>query len=202
MKVSRERWNEAQIQEYVLLNEHTDCGEEASIRSIETIFNFLNLKPEIDLKNKIVVEVGSGFFPALLLVNGLKKKIAVDPLFNTWPEKYKKRAIDANIEINTDPYEEFIVDQVDETWFFNVLQHVIDPEEQLKKAMRTSKIIRVFEPVGLGNGIPLSTDIAHPHSISKKLITDIMGDFGSTYKAHQLKNFHEAECYYGTWKKK
>lgn len=26
-----------------------------------------------------------------------------------------------------------------------------------------------------------------------------MGDFGFVYEANSLQNFHQAECYYGTW---
>jgi hypothetical protein len=201
MKISRERWDQAQIAEYSELNENTDPGENAYAYAVKATFDLLNLNPEVDLKNKVVVEVGTGFYPALLWAEGLKRKVAVDPLFNNWPEQYKKRCIDAGIEINTDPYEESKIGKVDETWFFNVLQHVIDPEAQLKKAMKTSKVVRVFEPIGWGNGTLLTTNEAHPHIISKETITNVMGDFGFIYQPCQVERFHQSECYYGTWVK-
>jgi hypothetical protein len=199
MKITKERWSEAQIAEYSELNENTDPGEAAYAYAVKVTFDLLNINPKVDLKNKIIVEVGTGFYPALLWTEGLKKRIAVDPLFNSWPEQYKKRCVDSKIEIVPYPYEEFAISDVDETWFFNVLQHVIDPEEQLMKAMETSKVVRVFEPIGWGNGIPLTINAAHPHIISKQTITNIMGDFGFIYQPSQVDKFHQAECYYGTW---
>ena len=44
-----------------------------------------------------------------------------------------------------------IDEQVDETWFFNVVQHVLDPKEQLELAKKTSKVVRVFESIGSVN---------------------------------------------------
>ena len=35
----------------------------------------------------------------------------------------------------------------DEVWFFNVLQHVIDPKACLEKAGKIAGVVRVFEPV-------------------------------------------------------
>jgi len=199
MKITKERWNQAQIAEYYELNENTDPGENAYAYAVKATFDLLDLNPKVDLKDKVVVEVGTGFYPALLWAEGLKKSIAVDPLFNNWPAHYKKKCIDCGIEIVTDPYEEYEVGEVDETWFFNVLQHVISPEVQLKKAMETSKVVRVFEPIGWGNGTPLTINEAHPHIISKETITDVMGDFGFIYEPNQIERFHQAECYYGIW---
>jgi hypothetical protein len=201
MEITKERWDQAQIAEYSELNENTDPGEDAYAYAVNATFDLLNINPKVDLQDKVVVEVGTGFYPALLWVEGLKRKIAVDPLFNSWPEQYKKRCIDSGIEINIDPYEESKIGQVDETWFFNVLQHVISPEAQLRKAMETSKVIRVFEPIGWGNRIPLSINEAHPHIISKETITNVMGNFGFIYQPCQIERFHQAECYYGTWVK-
>ena len=201
MEITKERWNQAQIAEYYELNENTDPGEDAYAYAVNVTFDLLNVNPKVDLQDKVVVEVGSGFYPALLWAEGLKRKIDVDPLFNSWTEQYKKRCIDAGIEINTDPYEESKIGKVDETWFFNVLQHVINPEEQLKLAMKTSKIVRVFEPIGWENGSALTINEAHPHVISKETITNVMGDFGKIYHPCQIDKYHQAECYYGTWKK-
>jgi hypothetical protein len=196
MKITKERWNQAQIAEYSELNENTDPGKDAYAYAVKVTFDLLNINPKVDLKNKVIVEVGTGFYPALLWANGLKKAIAVDPLFDTWPEQYKKRCIDSKIEIVTHPYEESEIGQVDETWFFNVLQHVIDPEVQLKKAMETSKVVRIFEPINY----PIEK--AHPHLLTKELFTNIFGqNFGTLYQGGTIRNFHSADCYYGTWVK-
>ena len=196
MEITKERWSQAQIAEF---EEFNDPGSDAYQYAVEKTFECLDANLSKDFINKTIVEVGTGYHPALLWAEGLKRGIAVDPLFNTWPEQYKNRCINSGIEIITDPYEESVINEVDETWFFNVLQHVIHPEAQLKKAMETSKVVRVFEPIGWGDGMPLTINEAHPHIISKETITNIMGDFGFIYNPCQIEKFHQAECYYGTW---
>jgi hypothetical protein len=196
MKITKERWVQAQHAEF---QEFHDAGSDAYQYAVEKTFECLNADLSKDFKGKVIVEVGTGYHPALLWAKGLKKAIAVDPLFNTWPDQYKQRCVDYGMEIITDPYEECEVGEVDETWLFNVLQHVIDPEVQLKRAMETSKVVRIFEPIGWGNGMPLTINDAHPHIISKETITNVMGDFGFIYNACQIERFHQAECYYGTW---
>ena len=47
----------------------------------------------------------------------------------------------------------------------------------------------------------MPTNQAHPHSITKDTIADVMGDFGFVYEANSREKFHQAECYYGTWTK-
>ena len=101
---------------------------------------------------------------------------------------------DIGVEIVVAAYEDLDIDeQVDETWFFNVVQHVLDPKEQLELAKKTSKVVRVFESIGS------VTDTAHPHYITKETFTDVLGDFGQIYKGGTEPGFHGADCYYGNW---
>ena len=81
-------------------------------------------------------------------------------------------------------------EQVDETWFFNVVQHVLDPQEQLELAKKTSKVIRVFE------SIESATDEAHPHFITKETFTDVLGDFGKIFSGHISLQDHGDNVYY------
>ena len=202
MKISKERWEKAQIAEYAELNETTDPGESAYEYAVRSTFELLGADLDNDFVDKVLVEIGTGFYPALLWAKNFKRGIAIDPLFDRWPKQYIDRCLNVGLEMISHPYEDLeIEEEVDETWFFNVLQHVIDPEEQLKKAMQTSKVVRIFEPIGWGNGIPLTINEAHPHIISKETITNVMGDFGFIYQPNQVDRFHQAECYYGTWKK-
>ena len=101
---------------------------------------------------------------------------------------------DIGVEIIAAPYEHLEIDtEVDETWFFNVIQHVLDPKKQLELAKKTSKVIRVFESIGS------VTDIAHPHYITPETFTEVLGDFGKIYKGGSEEGFHGADCYYGSW---
>ena len=74
MEITKERWNQAQIAEYYELNENTDPGEDAYAYAVNVTFDLLNVNPKVDLQDKVVVEVGSGFYPALLWAEGLKRK--------------------------------------------------------------------------------------------------------------------------------
>lgn len=191
-EISFERWKEAQDAE---LSEYKDHSVPASEGRFSKTFTLLGVDPKIDFKDKVIVEVASGSVPGLLMVEGAKRRIAVEPLMERWTEQ-RAAAEEAGLEIVAEPYEMTDLGQVDETWFFNCIEHVISPEKQLRKAMETSKIIRLFEAT---NGRAPSK--AHPHTITKELITDIMGEFGQVYKGGSVykENFHQSDCYYGTW---
>ena len=191
-EISFERWKEAQNAE---LSEYNDHSVSASEDRFSKTFTLLGVDPKIDFKDKVIVEVAAGSVPGLLMVEGAKRRIAVEPLMEKWTEQ-RAAAEEAGLEIVAEPYEMTDLGQVDETWFFNCIEHVISPEKQLRKAMETSKIIRLFEAT---NGRAPST--AHPHTITKELITDIMGEFGQVYKGGSVykENFHQSDCYYGTW---
>lgn len=40
----------------------------------------------------------------------------------------------------------------------------------------------------------------HTYIIAKETIANVMGDFGKICQPSQVDKFHQAECYYGTWK--
>ena len=120
--------------------------------------------------------------------------IVVEPLIDRWPSYIREDYEKIGVEIIAAPYEDLEIDeQIDETWFFNVVQHVLDPQEQLEIAKKTSKVIRVFESIGS------ATDDAHPHYITEETFTEVLGDFGKVFKGETEYGFHSADCYYGTW---
>lgn len=193
MRVSHDRWVQAQEAEF---REYRDHSVEAAEDRFGKTFALLGLDPKKDFKGKVIVEVAAGSVPGLTFVKGAKRRIAIEPLMDRWVEQ-KKAAEAAGIEVISEAYEYLDIDEeIDETWFFNCIEHVIDPVEQLKKAMETSKVIRLFEAT---NGLPPSE--AHPHTITKDLITEVMGDFGQVYVGGSVykSNFHQSDCYYGTW---
>tara|TARA_Y100000310_G_scaffold183416_1_gene183554 strand:+ start:742 stop:1335 length:594 start_codon:yes stop_codon:yes gene_type:complete len=191
MKISMERWRYAQDAEF---EHHQDLRLEAYEKSHEIIAKYLNLNYEKDFKDKIIVEVGCAAQPHLLQCkSNFKKAYAIEPLIDRWPQEIKQNWIKNNITPINSPYETIDLGPVDETWFFNVVQHVLCPEEMLLKAKKTSKIIRVFE------SIDQQADIAHPHIITKNLFTEVLGDGGHIFKGGTEPGFHAVDCYYGTW---
>jgi len=192
MKIDMDRWQIAQDTEFT---HHQDLTLEAYIHASIIIAKYLEIDYEEDFKDKVIVEVGGGPRGSILHTKGnFKRGILVEPLIDRWPAEIRKDYEDIGVEIIAAPYESLDIDeQIDETWFFNVIQHVIDPKEQLEIAKKTSKVIRVFESVGS------AVDTAHPHLITKETFTEVLGDFGKTFRGGSESGFHSADCYYGTW---
>lgn len=192
MEITLDRWQLAQDTEFT---HHRDLSEEAYFPACRIIAEYLEFNFEEDFIDKVIVEVGGGPRGSLLLTKGnFKRGILIEPLIDRWPVEIRESYESIGVEIITEPYEHLeIEEKVDETWFFNVIQHVIDPEAMLKQAKETSKVIRVFESIGS------VTDTAHPHFITKETFTKVLGEFGKIYEGGSRSGFHGADCYYGTW---
>ena len=192
MRIELERWQAAQTEEF---SHHQDLRIEAYITATNVIAKYFGIDYKKDFKDKVIVQVGAGPRGSILSTEGnFKRGIVIEPLIDRWPSNIRGDYEKVGIEIIAAPYEDLDIDeQVDETWFFNVVQHVFDPKEQLELAKKTSKTIRVFEPIGTG------TDTAHPHFITPETFTDVLGNFGKIYKGGSEPGFHGADCYYGTW---
>ena len=192
MRIELERWQAAQTEEF---SHHQDLRIEAYITATNVIAKYFGIDYKKDFKDKVIVQVGAGPRGSILSTEGnFKRGLIVEPLIDRWPSDIREDYEKVGIEIIAAPYEDLDIDeQVDETWFFNVVQHVFDPKEQLELAKKTSKVVRVFESIGS------VTDTAHPHYITKETFTDVLGDFGQIYKGGTEPGFHGADCYYGTW---
>ncbi len=188
-RIDLHRWQSAQTAEF---GHHQDLRMSAYSIATKTIGNLLGIDYEKDFKDKVIVEVGAGPRGSILYTKGnFKRGIVVEPLIDRWPAEIRKDYEDIGVELIVAPYEDLEIDeQVDETWFFNVVQHVLDPTEQLELAKKTSKVVRVFE------GLCQTTDQAHPWTVSEELFTDVFGNFGKIFKGGTVEGFHSADCYY------
>ena len=191
-RIALDRWQSAQTAEF---GHHQDLRMEAYSTASLVTARYLGFDYEKDFKDKVIVEVGAGPRGSILYTKGnFNRGIIIEPLIDRWPAEIRKDYEDIGVEIVVAAYEDLDIDeQVDETWFFNVVQHVLDPQEQLELAKKTSKVIRVFESIGS------VTDTAHPHYITKETFTDVLGDFGQIYEGGTEPGFHGADCYYGNW---
>ena len=192
MRIELERWQAAQTEEF---SHHQDLRIEAYITATNVIAKYFGIDYKKDFKDKVIVQVGAGPRGSILSTEGnFKRGLIVEPLIDRWPSNIREDYEKVGIEIIAAPYEDLDIDeQVDETWFFNVVQHVFDPKEQLELAKKTSKAVRIFESIGS------VTDTAHPHFITPETFTDVLGNFGKIYKGGSEPGFHGADCYYGTW---
>tara|TARA_Y100001973_G_scaffold94019_1_gene145549 strand:- start:1002 stop:2234 length:1233 start_codon:yes stop_codon:yes gene_type:complete len=200
MRIDRDRWDQAQVAEandQITTTERqgNDLTNSNFDRSYKIIARYLDFDHKKDLKDKVVVEIGGGPKPALLFTDkNVKRSILVEPSGKSYPDYIREDYKNNNIELIDSPYEDADIGEVDETWFFNVLQHVLDPKEQLEKAKRTSKIVRIFEPINT------ETNLMHPHSLTEELFTSVFGkDFGQVFIGMSEPNFHSVDCYYGVW---
>ena len=194
MEISLERWEAAQEAE--CLDHLGNLKNDPEYWKGEYITaEYLGINFEEDFKDKFVIEVGAGPQGALLLTKGnFKRAIVVEPLIDKFPSYIRENYEKMGIEVVTEMYEDVSYDDVDETWFFNVLQHVISPEKQLQIGKETSKVVRVFEPINY------PPNLCHPHVLTKELFTGVFGEsFGTTYYGNSRPDFHSADCYYGTW---
>jgi hypothetical protein len=192
MRIDIDRWNLAQDTEF---SHHQDLRLEAYSHASMIIAKYLEIDYKKDFKDKVIVEVGAGPRGSILLTEGnFKRGIIIEPLIDRWPAEIREEYEKIGVEIIAAPYEDLDIDeQIDETWFFNVVQHVLDPKEQLEIAKKTSKVVRVFESIGS------ATDTAHPHFITEQTFTDVLGNFGKVFEGGTEQGFHSADCYYGTW---
>ena len=196
MEITRERWEAAQDAE--CLDHLGNLKNNPEYSSGEYITaQYLGINYEEDFKDKFIIEVGAGPQGALLLTKGnFKRAIVVEPLIDKFPSYIRENYENMGIEVVTEMYEDVSYDDVDETWFFNVLQHVISPEKQLQIGKETSKVVRVFEPINY------PPNLCHPHVLTKELFTGVFGEgFGTTYYGNSRPDFHTADCYYGNWVK-
>ena len=191
-RIDVDRWQAAQTAEF---SHHQDLRREAYSTATDVIARYLGFNYENDFRDKVVVQVGAGPRGSILSTNGnFKRGVVIEPLIDRWPADIREDYEKVGIEIIDEPYENLDIElDIDETWFFNVVQHVMDPKEQLELAKKTSKVIRVFEPIGTG------TDVAHPHYITKETFTDVLGDFGQIFEGGTEDGFFSCDCYYGTW---
>ena len=190
--ITKERWNQAQEEELRLSS--IDINPRHFEKMYFTIAKLLGIDFDTDFVGKSIIEVGSGPLGATLLTEGFSKAMVVEPLMCQWGQQYVDCYLEKDIKIETNLYEYLQIKVDDETWNFNVLQHVIDPVKQLEKAKETSKVVRIFEPINY----PI--ELAHPHLLTKELFIDIFGEeFGTLYMGGSIPDFHTADCYYGTW---
>ena len=146
--IDETRWDDAQSMELWHMHRDTakeDCHEHGTNVIFKEHFN-LNYKK--DFIGKTIVESGGGRFPHVAFCGGVKRKISVEPLYSKLDDYCKQFQNNMGIEVIECGFEEYEPENgldIDEVWFFNVLQHVRDPELQIKKAKEICAICPVLK---------------------------------------------------------
>jgi hypothetical protein len=127
--------------------------------------------PAFDMGEKSIVDIGGGPV-SLLLKTRAKRRMVVDPC--PYPQWVWSRYLACGIESAQQAGEEFEPDgwRADETWIYNVLQHVEDPEQLIYKVRRYSDTIRLFE------WIDIPAYDGHPHELHEHDLYHWLGGGG------------------------
>lgn len=196
MRISDERWNQAQIAERRFHRDSKEVAIEKYKDSYRQYFEWLGI--DKDLNKKYVIEIGCADVPALMFCTNYNHSIIIEPM----PSSVLRELIDdLPICLYDKPVEDLILtgvsegNRADELWLFNVLQHVIDIEAFVDKCKSWSKVIRFFEPVDQ----PISD--CHPHAPTQADFKRWFGDSAKLYEGNpKAVNFHTAVCCFGVWR--
>lgn len=145
---------------------------------------------DIDFQGKTVLDIGSGPTSILLKSKNYSRATVLDPLMDRFPEWVRSRYASVGIERLAIPAENLDVNrQYDEVLIYNVLQHTIDPELIIKKALAVGKVVRIFE------WVKVPTDEKHPHYLEAEKLDKWLGKKGIVERVNEPYMF-SAECYY------
>jgi 2-polyprenyl-3-methyl-5-hydroxy-6-metoxy-1,4-benzoquinol methylase len=156
--------------------------------------NRMGLKFEndhINVRGKKILDIGGGPVSLLLKTWDLGAGKVVDPSrYPEWTlERYKCKGINvdvANAESITD------IEEWDEVWIYNVLQHVQDPKLIIENARRAGKLIRIFE------WIDIAPHEGHPHELKQELLEEWLGLKGTVEYIDEKGC--TGMCFYGVFK--
>lgn len=147
----------------------------------------------IDFEGKSVIDIGSGPTSMLLKAHNYNTAYAVDPLMDKFPSWVKDRYTSVGITPITKGGEDIDTSwQFDEALIYNCLQHTIDPELIVYKALRVAKTVRLFE------WIDIPSDDLHPHILTEANLNKWFSSKGITELVNEPYMF-TARCYYGVF---
>jgi 2-polyprenyl-3-methyl-5-hydroxy-6-metoxy-1,4-benzoquinol methylase len=143
-----------------------------------------------------ILDVGGGGYSLLLKCEGFSRAVVIDPLeHHDW---VYARYDACGIEHILKPAEELDKvfdlkkDVFDEVWFYNVLEHVYDPEKIVKNVLGLGKIVRVFE------WIDTYVSKGHPNILTEADLNKWLGGVGKVEVLSE--GYCRGKAYYGIFK--
>ncbi len=193
------KWNNAQNHEAEFWN---DCTK-TLIEEQKQLFYATRMKlpfndyplSNIDFQGKSVIDIGAGPTSMLLKSENYSHALAVDPLMDTFPKWVRDRYESVGINTLSIGGEELDTNlRCDVAIVYNVLQHTIDPELIIHKALRIAKELRIFE------WIDVPSDDLHPHILTEENMNKRCGGKGMVDAVSEPYMF-DANCWYGVFSK-
>lgn len=188
-----ETWKKAQLAEINHHSYETDIASPNLSRYkfyADTYKKYLHI--DNDLTGKTILDIGGGPLSMLLWCQKFLKAWVIDPL--PMPEIIANRYKNYNIHLISCPAEEVNFPKTNEIWVYNCLQHVMNPDLIIKKALDSCSTIKIFEPINY------ETNIEHIHKFTYEYFKNKFNG-GSLYVGGSIKQFHTADCFYGEFKK-
>jgi len=145
---------------------------------------YMGLKREhysFNVERKRILDIGGGPTSMLLKTTNLKEGKVCDPIdFPQWVyDRYKIKNISYQIIEG-----EYIDEQGwDEVWIYNCLQHTISPSTIIQNALKSAKVLRIFE------WVDIPPHEGHPHELTKAFLDKEIGKEG------QVVTLSESGCY-------
>ena len=132
------------------------------------------------------LDIGGGPVSVLLKFCNASRRIVVDPCpYPKWVyDRYKEEGIEC--VVCSGEVEDLL--SVNVAFIYNVLQHVRDPQKVIENALRTTKILHMFE------WINLPAHPGHPHCLTQANLESWTGFRG---KVEQFNGTNE--CYGRAW---
>jgi glycosyltransferase involved in cell wall biosynthesis len=140
--------------------------------------------PVYNLQGKSVLDVGGGPVSTLLRFKNKGYCAVIDPC--EYPNWCHVRYDEAGIDFINKPAEEMVFAEektFDEAWFYNCLQHVMDPDKIIENCKKYAKKIRFFEWLEMG------VTPGHPHNLTEAWLRKHFGDCGRVVDLGGFKAF-------------
>ena len=131
-------------------------------------------------QGKRVLDIGGGPTSMLLKTYQLESGKVVDPI--RYPQWTKDRYALAGIEVEVKTGEEVDETDFDEVWIYNCLQHTDDPVKIIRNALKSAKVLRIFEWVDI---LPHE---GHPQMITKEFLDTSIGQEGNIVQLADRKS--------------
>ena len=142
-----------------------------------------------DVSGKRILDIGGGPSSLLLKTTNLTEGKVVDPI--AYPQWTVNRYASKNISVSVSMGEDIDEAGWDEVWIYNCLQHTMDPEKIVRKALRAAPVLRIFEWIG----IPAHE--GHPHELTEDALNNWIGKLGCVTTLGEFGCYGTA--YYGAF---
>ena len=189
--MSNDVWVQAQVHEAKYWG---GCYNAATFNEIQKQYvyaremgleSFADAHGDFDLQNKSILDVGGGPWSMLLRSYNYRRAVVADPL--PCPPSVLRRYKNYGINFQALPGEELDTDDhFDEVWIYNVLQHVMDPAEIIRRVQKLATRVRIFE------WVYIPTDTCHPHLLTPEGLLNWFS--GSRIEHIGIKQLNEQQC--------